>query len=108
MEKFYLFYKDKIQIFPQLVEELFSIPWGQHRYIIDKCKNVDGDFEINVRADKGNDTVWLNTDEIALLFDRDYTTIRKHISNSLKEELDKKVVVAIFANTTKNSVINVL
>ena len=29
------------EIFPQLVEELFSIPWGHHRYIIDKCKNVD-------------------------------------------------------------------
>ena len=27
--------------FPQLVEELFSIPWGHHRYIIDKCKDVD-------------------------------------------------------------------
>jgi len=26
---------------PQLVAELFSIPWGHHRYIIDKCKNVD-------------------------------------------------------------------
>ena len=41
MERFYLLYEDKIQIFPQLVEELFSIPWGHHRYIIDKCKNVD-------------------------------------------------------------------
>ncbi len=26
---------------PQLVAQLFSIPWGHHRYIIDKCKNVD-------------------------------------------------------------------
>ena len=34
MEKFYLLYKDKIQIFPQLVEELFSIPWGHHRLMI--------------------------------------------------------------------------
>ena len=41
MEKFYLLYKDTIQIFPQLVEKLFSIPWGHHRYIIDKCKNVE-------------------------------------------------------------------
>jgi len=41
MEKFYLFYNDKISIVPQLVEELFSIPWGHHRYIIDKCKDVD-------------------------------------------------------------------
>ena len=41
MEKFYLIYKEKISIVPQLVEELFSIPWGHHRYIIDKCKDVD-------------------------------------------------------------------
>ena len=41
MEKFYLLYKDKLQIFPQLVGQLFSVPWGHHRYIIDKCKNVD-------------------------------------------------------------------
>ena len=75
---------------------------------IEIVKFVDNEFELDVRADKGNDTVWLNTDEIALLFDRDYMTIRKHISNSLKEELDEKVVVVKFANTTKNSVINVL
>lgn len=25
------------QIFPQVVGELFSIPWGHHRFIIDKC-----------------------------------------------------------------------
>ena len=41
MEKFYIIYKEKISIVPQLVEELFSIPWGHHRYIIDKCKDVD-------------------------------------------------------------------
>ena len=71
MERFYLLYKDKIQIFPQLVEELFSIPWGHHRYIIDKCKNVDGDFEINVRTDKDNDTVWLTQKDLTLLFNVD-------------------------------------
>ena len=49
MERFYLLYKDKIQIFPQLVEELFSIPWGHHRYIIDKCKNVDEAFNQQVK-----------------------------------------------------------
>lgn len=41
MEKFYLLYKDKITIVPQFVEELFSIPWGYHRCIIDKCKDVE-------------------------------------------------------------------
>ena len=41
MEKFFNLYKDKIQIVPQLVEKLYSIPWGHHRNIIDKCKNVE-------------------------------------------------------------------
>ena len=40
IEKFYTMYKDEIQIMPQLVAELFSVPWGHHRYIIDKCKDV--------------------------------------------------------------------
>ena len=45
MAKFYLLYS--LQNLPQLVgnlteEELFSIPWGHHRLIIDKCSgNVD-------------------------------------------------------------------
>lgn len=41
MEKFYNLYFDSIQNFPQLVGQLFSIPWGHHRYIIDKCKDVN-------------------------------------------------------------------
>lgn len=41
IEKFYLLYKDKVEILPQVVAQLFSIPWGHHRYIIDKCKDVD-------------------------------------------------------------------
>ena len=41
MKKFYELYSDPI--LPQLVgdlsdKELFSIPWGHHRAIIDKCK----------------------------------------------------------------------
>lgn len=39
MERFYNLYKDSLQIVPQLVEQLFSIPWGHHRYIIDRCKD---------------------------------------------------------------------
>ena len=30
MERFYLLYKDQIQKFPQLGEELRSVPWGHH------------------------------------------------------------------------------
>ena len=38
---------------------------------------------------------------MALLFDRDVKTIRKHINNALQEELDKSLVVAKFASTKK-------
>lgn len=41
IESFYNLYKDKISILPQLVAKLFAIPWGHHRYIIDKCKDVN-------------------------------------------------------------------
>lgn len=30
---------DDRRIVPQLVVQLFSIPWGHHRYIMDKCDN---------------------------------------------------------------------
>lgn len=35
MRRFYLLYSKS----PQLVGKLCSIPWGHHRYIMDKCKN---------------------------------------------------------------------
>jgi len=63
---------------------------------------VDNEFEIDVRTDKENDTVWLNIEQISKLFNRDYKTIRKHINNILKEELKGDVVVANFASTTKH------
>lgn len=67
---------------------------------------VDNEFEIDVRADKENETVWLNTEQISQLFNRDYKTIRKHINNILKEELKNEVVVAKFASTTKHGALN--
>ena len=39
-----------------------------------------------------DETVWLNTEQIAQLFNRDYKTIRKHIKNALEEELDGSTV----------------
>lgn len=41
IENFYNLYSTKIEKMPQLVAQLFSIPWGHHRYIIDKCKDVN-------------------------------------------------------------------
>lgn len=47
-----------------------------------------------------DETVWLNRNQIAELFDRDIKTIGKHINNALQEELyDENSVVANFATT---------
>ena len=58
-------------------------------------------LEVNLK----DETVWLNTEQIAILFDRDYKTIRKHINNALKEELKDEVAVAKFENTTEHGAI---
>ena len=44
-----------------------------------------------------NDTVWLNRQQISILFGRDVKTIGKHINNALKEELSGLRSVANFA-----------
>lgn len=52
-------------------------------------KFVDNSFEIDVRADINNETVWLSQEEMALLFDVDRTRIVRHINNIYKDkELD--------------------
>jgi hypothetical protein len=60
----------------------------------------NADFQIEVRV--GSETVWLNRQQIALLFGRDIKTIGKHISNAIKEELDSVSVVAYFATTASD------
>ena len=74
------------------------------KYEVIKFK--DNEFELDVKADKVNETVWLNTEQIASLFGRDYKTIRKHINNALKEELNESTVVAKFESTTKHGAID--
>ena len=59
-------------------------------------------LEVNMK----DETVWLNTEQMAKLFDRDYKTIRKHINNALNEELIKEEVVAKFENTTRHGALN--
>ena len=64
----------------------------------------DGNMQIDVRLE--NETVWLTANQMALLFDRDDKTIRKHINNAIKEELSDTVVVAKFATTTPHGAID--
>lgn len=53
-----------------------------------------------------NETVWLNRNQIAVLFGRDVKTIGKHINNVFSEgELVKELVVAKFATTTQHGAI---
>jgi hypothetical protein len=54
----------------------------------------------------GEETVWLNRQQIAVLFGRDIKTIGKHLNNVFSEgELEKEVVVAKFATTTQHGAI---
>ena len=64
----------------------------------------DGDSRIEVKLQ--NDTVWLSLDQMAELFQRNKSTISRHIKNVLEDgELDEKEVVAFFAITTKHGAI---
>lgn len=57
----------------------------------DLVRFTDKDFELDVRADSNNETVWLTQEEMALLFDVDRTRITRHINNIIKDkELDEK------------------
>ena len=62
----------------------------------------DENLELEVKVDKDNETVWLNLEEIAVLFDRDKSVISRHIKNILSEELEKEEVIAKFATTTRH------
>ena len=56
----------------------------------------DGLTKIYVRMD--NDTVWLSLDQMAELFQRDKSTISRHIKNVFQEgELTEDATVANFA-----------
>ncbi|TAL59148.1 MAG: Fic/DOC family protein [Bacteroidetes bacterium] len=56
-------------------------------------KTKDKHSQVEVRFDQ--DTVWLNLNQIAELFDRDKSVISRHLGNIFKEkELDRKSTVA--------------
>ena len=58
---------------------------------------------MEVRLDASHDTVWLNRQQMAELFERDVKTIGKHINNALNEELaDDSDVPTIATSRSKN------
>ena len=61
----------------------------------------DEGVKLDVRLE--NKTVWLNQEQIGILFNKSKATISEHISNIFKEgELDEKVVVRKFRTTTQH------
>lgn len=66
----------------------------------------DGTLKLEVRLE--DETVWLNRQQLAILFDRDVKTIGKHIGNALKEELANLATVAKFATVQKEGERNVI
>ena len=60
-------------------------------------ESADGKIKLEVILKE--DSVWLNRQQLVVLFDRDIKTIGKHISNARNEELKDLSVVAKFATT---------
>lgn len=80
---------------------------GKSQEISNECLPLDGskgeivlyqpsdDICLEVRFN--TETVWLNRQQMAILFGRDVKTIGKHVNNALKEELKEMSTVAKFA-----------
>ena len=56
---------------------------------------------VKLEVNLNDETVWLNRQQLAKLFDRDIKTIGKHINNALNEELKDIPTVAKFATVQK-------
>ena len=55
-------------------------------------QSEDGQTQIDVRLE--NKTVWLTTNQMAMLFDREESNIRRHVINVFKEgELERDINV---------------
>ena len=65
----------------------------------------DGESKLEVTL--ANETVWLTIDQMAELFQRNKSTISRHVRNVFEEgELNREVVVAKYATTTQHGAIN--
>ena len=61
-------------------------------------QSADGQTHIDVRFE--NETVWLSLDQMAELFERNKSTISRHLKNIFAEgELNRDSVVARYATT---------
>jgi len=68
---------------------------------IEIYQSNDGQTQVEVKLEQ--ESVWLNRQQLAQLFDRDIKTIGKHINNVFKDgELCQDSVVANFATTASD------
>lgn len=76
-----------------------NLPSEYQHFII--FKTEDDKVEVDVRFQ--DETVWLTLDQMSTLFDRDKSTISRHIKNIFDEgELNRSSVVANFATTASD------
>ena len=76
-----------------------NLPSKNQHFII--FKTEDNKIEVDVLFQ--DETVWLTLDQMSALFDRDKSTISRHIKNVFEEgELARNSVVANFATTASD------
>ncbi len=76
-----------------------NLPSANQHFII--FKTEDNNVEVDVLFQ--DETVWLTLDQMSSLFDRDKSTISRHIKNVFEEgELERNSVVANFATTASD------
>ncbi len=74
----------------------------KNEIVIYQSKELTQHIEVRI----GEETVWLNKEQIALLFGRDRSVISRHINNIFKEgELQREKVCAFFAHTTQHGAV---
>ena len=70
--------------------------------IIYESKNGDIKLDVSLK----DETVWLSLEQMSRLFGRDKSVISRHIKHAFEDgELERNMVVANFATTTKHGAI---
>ena len=76
-----------------LLPAIYEESWNDGTVVLYSAENLSESLEVKVTEDN----VWLNRNQIAILFGRDIKTISKHINNAMIEELQNTPTVANFA-----------
>ena len=73
-----------------------TLQGGKGKVVIYQSPGGEGRLEVRLEEE----TLWLNLNQIAALFERDKSVISRHLRNVFREEeLERESVVAFFATT---------